>query len=306
MTPFWNVVVTSLVLLNIAACVWLLIWTAKRRPDEVAQGEETGHVWDDDLREYNNPLPRWWLNLFVLTVIFGLAYLALYPGLGNFAGRLGWSSAQQHDQRLAAVDAKRHAIYAAFDRREVADLRVDRSAQALGAKLFESNCAGCHGTDARGAKGFPNLADADWLYGGAPEQVYTSITNGRNGQMPPFFGALEEAQLKALMALVREWPRANRDPAEHLTGLQKFNATCAACHGPDGKGNALIGAPNLTDNVWLHGAAADDLRQTILFGRQSEMPAFRDTLGETERRLLSAYVLSLSDRSVAGLPAVQP
>ncbi|WP_428310001.1 cytochrome-c oxidase, cbb3-type subunit III [Hydrocarboniphaga sp.] len=295
MTPLWSGIVITLVVLNIVGCLALLIWTS-RKTKGVADGEETGHVWDDDLREYNNPLPRWWLNLFVLTIVFGAIYLALYPGLGNFAGRLGWSSAGQHDLGRAELDAKREHVYQAFEGREIADLRHDPKAAELGGKLFQSNCAGCHGVDARGAKGFPNLADGDWLYGGSEEQVLATITKGRNGQMPSFFASMDEAQLQALVAFVHDWHKPGRDPADYQQGAQKFNGTCFACHGADGHGNPLLGAPNLTDDTWLHGGSAADIRATILFGRKSQMPAFENVLNLTERRLLASYVLALPEQ----------
>jgi len=296
MTPIWNIVVVVLVLLNILACVWLLIWTSKRRPNEAAEGAETGHVWDDDLREYNNPLPRWWLNVFVFTVVFGLGYLALYPGLGNFAGKLGWSSHKQLDTKVAEFAARKAALYAPFEGREIDALKSDSTALQAGASIFENNCSGCHGVDARGAKGFPNLSDHDWLYGSAPDQVFQSITNGRRGQMPPFFGAIDAEQLTALIAFVRESHLPGANPANFKDGAAKFASTCAACHGPDAHGNPLLGAPNLMDDTWLHGGSADDVRQTILFGRKSEMPPFASLLNDTERKLVAAYVLSLSDQ----------
>lgn len=294
MSPLWSGIVIALVALNIFACLALLIWTARRTPGE---GAETGHVWDDDLREYNNPLPRWWLNLFILTIVFGCIYLALYPGLGNFAGRLGWSAAGQHDLGRADIDARREKVFQAFEGRPISDLRHDPKALALGGKLFQNNCAGCHGVDARGAKGFPNLGDGDWLYGGAEEQVYASITGGRGGQMPTFFGTMDEPQLQALVAYVRDWHKPDRDPADYTAGAKKFAGTCFACHGADGKGNTALGAPNLTDDTWLHGGSAADIRQTILFGRKSQMPAFENTLSETERRLLASYVLALPEQN---------
>ncbi|EIT70956.1 MULTISPECIES: cytochrome-c oxidase, cbb3-type subunit III [Hydrocarboniphaga] len=294
MSQTWHLIVVALVLFNIAACIALLIWTSRRRADEPAEGAETGHVWDGDLREYNNPLPRWWLNLFVLSVIFSIGYLVLYPGLGNLPGRLGWTSSAQADSALAEVEARRAAIFATFKDRSVESLQADAGAVQQGAKLFESNCAGCHGTDARGAKGFPNLRDRDWLYGGSAEQVLASITNGRNGQMPSFYSSLEEGEVRSLVAFVRGWHRGGIDSVEEAAGRRKFGITCAACHGADGKGNTMLGAPNLSDNTWLHGSSEDDVKQTILFGRNSQMPAFGGTLDETQRRLLAAYVLSLS------------
>jgi len=290
MSPFWNIVVITLVVANIAGCLWLLIWTARRTPGE---GAETGHVWDDDLREYNNPLPRWWLNLFVITIVFAAIYLALYPGLGNLPGRLGWSSASQHDARAAVTLAKRESLYQPFEGREIADLQQDPAARALGGKLFQTNCAGCHGVDARGAKGFPNLGDGDWLYGGSAELVYASITGGRGGQMPSFFGTIDEEQLQSLVAFVRDMHRPDHSAVEYAAGIKKFSTTCVACHGADGHGNPLLGAPNLSDDIWLHGSSSAAIRETILYGRKSQMPAFESLLGETERRLLTGYVLSL-------------
>ncbi|MDB5971353.1 MAG: Cbb3-type cytochrome c oxidase subunit [Hydrocarboniphaga sp.] len=295
MTPFWNVVVITLIVANIAGCLWLLIWTARPTPGEVTEGAETGHVWDDDLREYNNPLPRWWRNLFVITIVFAAVYLALYPGLGNQPGRLGWTSAGEHDQRAAVTLAQRHALYQAFDGRDIAELRADPKAVALGGKLFQTNCAGCHGVDARGAKGFPNLGDRDWLYGGSAEQVYASITQGRGGQMPSFFGTIDEPTLQSLVAYVRDLHQGQHEAMEYAAGAKKFSGTCAACHGAEGHGNTMLGAPNLSDDTWLHGGSAATIRETILYGRKSQMPSFGAVLGETERRLLSSYVLSLSE-----------
>lgn len=296
MTSTWSLVVTVMVIANIIACLWLLIWTSRRRAGEVAEGAETGHVWDGDLREYNNPLPRWWLHLFVLTIIFGLGYLLFYPGLGNFAGRLGWTSHQQHDERLAEVEARRHAIYAQYDDLDIEQLKNHAGARSMGAKLFTTNCAGCHGDDAQGAIGFPNLSDKDWLYGGSAEQVYTTISQGRRGQMPAFLTALTPEEVDALVAYVSQLHTGEepRRPDERL-GQKKFAITCAACHSADGSGNIALGAPRLNDNTWLHGGSPDQIRQTILFGQKSEMPAFGELLTDTERRLLAAYVLSLSD-----------
>lgn len=293
MSPLWSNIVIALVILNILACLWLLIWTSKKRPDEAAEGAETGHVWDDDLREYNNPLPRWWLNMFVLTIIFGLGYLVFYPGLGNFAGRLGWTSKGQMEQRLAEVQQRRNALYAAFDGQPVAALQTNTAAMALGAKLFSRNCAGCHGTDAQGAVGFPNLTDNDWLYGGSEAQVHASINNGRRGQMPSFVGSVDEQQVSDLVAYVQALHQ-RPEAASELPGAKKFSVTCVACHGAEAHGNQALGAPDLTDAVWLHGGDTESIRQTIVLGRSSEMPTFKDQLSETERQLLTAYVLSLS------------
>jgi len=293
MTSFWSYLVSALVLANILACVWLLIWASRKRPEEAAEGAETGHVWDDDLREYNNPLPKWWLNLFVITVIFGLGYLALYPGLGNYRGYLGWSEHKQHDERLAKVMEKRAALLAGFEGHDIVSLEKDPAALKYGSQLFTANCSGCHGTDAHGAKGFPNLTDQDWLYGGAPDTVFTTITNGRNGIMPPLATALDEQKISDVIAYVQSL-HTGASGAQVDAGHAVFMGTCMACHGPEAKGNPLLGAPNLSDDTWLYGGSADTIRETITYGRHGQMPAFGATLNDTERRLVAAYVLSLS------------
>lgn len=294
LTSGWNWAVIGLVVANILGCLALLIWTSRGPAKGSGGSDDTGHVWDGDLREYNNPLPRWWLNLFVITIVFAVAYLALYPGLGNVRGKLGWTSASQHDANAADLAARRAAVTAPFEGRSIGELRHDPRALALGSKLFQNNCAGCHGVDAQGAKHFPNLADNDWLYGNGEEQVFTTITQGRNGQMPAFYSMLDAAEAQSLIAYVRDWKQGHQG-AEYEAGAKKFAGTCAACHGADGAGNTVLGAPRLNDATWLHGGSSEDIRETILFGRKSQMPAFETLLSDTERRVVAGYVLSLSD-----------
>ncbi|MEW6169481.1 MAG: cytochrome-c oxidase, cbb3-type subunit III [Pseudomonadota bacterium] len=295
MSTFWHWVVIVVTLGSLAGALWLLFGNARGKLSQ----EDTGHVWDGDLREYNNPLPRWWLNLFVLTVVFGVGYLLVYPGLGNFGGRLGWSSQKQLDERLGALRAKREALFAEFRDRDLAALAADPAAVSLGRGVFLNNCAGCHGADARGAIGFPNLTDDDWLYGGAPETVLASVTRGRNGVMPPFNGAIDAQSVDALVRTVAHWKDPKLDGAVRAKGMAQYNLTCAACHGPEGKGNPLLGAPNLTDDVWLYGGTRERVRETILFGRRAAMPAHEKLLGADEIRVVTAYVLSLSPQASA-------
>ena len=289
MTPFWHWYIVVIVVASLAGCVWLLFANARGTP-----GESTGHVWDDDLREYNNPLPRWWLNLFVLTIIFAVGYLALYPGLGTMRGELGWTSKKEMQQKLAALTAQRQEKFAALKGMDVAAMSKDPTALSLGHAVFLNNCAGCHGADARGAIGFPNLTDNDWLYGGEPDTIVQTITNGRHGQMPPFGAVLTPDQLNALVAFVPYWSDPKLDPAVREAGMKQFAITCAPCHGPDGKGNHLIGSPNLTDNIWLYGGGRNTVRQTITNGRGGQMPAHQDLLSTDEIRVVAAYVYSLS------------
>ena len=291
MSAFWHWFVIVITVGSLAGSLWLLFGNARRRPGE---SDDTGHVWDDDLREMNNPLPRWWLNLFVLTVAFAAGYLVLYPGLGNYAGRLGWTQQAQAQAGLDAVRATRAALHAQFAGRDFAALAADPAAQSLGRELFLGNCAGCHGADARGALGFPNLADGDWLYGGTPEAILASVTHGRRGVMPPFNGVLKPEAVQALVAFVPRWNDPTLDAGTRAAGQRAFAGTCAACHGADGRGNVALGAPNLTDGTWLHGGTPERVRETILFGRTGGMPAHAELLPPEDIRLVSAYVYGLS------------
>ena len=289
MSSFWSAWVIVITIGVMAACLWLLFANARGTP-----GESTGHVWDDDLREYNNPLPRWWLNLFILTVVFGAGYLLFYPGLGNLGGRLGWTSTGQMQARLDELTAKRRAIFASLSGKDIPALAKDPAAQSLGRAVFLNNCAGCHGTDARGAVGFPNLTDADWLYGGSPEQIVETITHGRHGVMPPIGLGLSPEGKQAILDFVPYWADTNLDPAKREAGEKQFALTCAACHGADGKGNPLLGAPNLTDDIWLFRGGREGVSETIMTGRQSTMPAHETILTPDEIRVVAAYVYALS------------
>ncbi len=294
MSMAMTVFVGTLVLLNILGCLWLIWWTSRRQAGEEAEGTEKAHVWDEDLRELNNPLPRWWLNLFILTIIFSFAYLLLYPGIGRYAGTLGWSQAGQHDQRLAEVAKARQAHFSRFEGRSVEDLSADPEVAQVGGRLFADNCAGCHGTSARGAIGFPNLSDDDWLYGGKPEQILHSIAYGRSGNMPAFGAMLKPAELDALVALVGNWSQPPLSAQQAEAARAKFAVVCAACHGSEAQGNTLMGAPRLSDAIWLHGGKPEDLRHSITFGRSGNMPAHRELLSEMEIKLLAAFVYRIS------------
>jgi cytochrome c oxidase cbb3-type subunit 3 len=287
----WTVYVAVLVVANVAGCVWLLWWTSKRR-GEARDEDTTGHAWDDDLTEYNKPLPRWWLNLFYATIVFGLGYLVVYPGLGGVAGWARWTSAGEHADDVAAADAKVRASLARFDALSVRDLAANRDAVALGGALFATHCAACHGADARGAKGYPNLTDADWLWGGEPERVLETVLEGRRGSMPALGAALGEGGVVEAAVYVQSLAGGPHDAVIAQRGKARFQALCAACHGADGKGNTSLGAPNLTDAVWLYGGSFDDIAATIRDGRSGTMPAHRELLGPDRARLAAGWVLS--------------
>ena len=301
----WAVFVAVATVISLIACLALLVIAARRRVLSGAVDDNTtGHVWDEDLRELNNPLPRWWMWLFVLTVVFAFAYLALYPGLGTFKGQLDWSSSGQYSNEQAKAASAMAPLYARFAAMKETELAQNNQAISIGERLFINHCAACHGSDARGSKGFPNLADNDWLWGGSFETIQQSITNGRNGVMPPMaaaVGSSEDVRNLANYVLSLSGSAHNNLAAE--LGRSKFTV-CAACHGADGKGNAALGAPNLTDKVWLHGWGESAVVAMITEGKNNVMPAQAERLSAEQIRVLAAYVwkLSQTSRAVAAVP----
>jgi cytochrome c oxidase cbb3-type subunit III len=299
MTSGWSVFIVLVTLLNIFGCLWLLRWTSKPRAagEKIGGGADTGHVWDKDLREYNNPLPRWWLWLFYITVAFGLIYLALYPGLGTFSGLKGWTQSGQYEQEKAAAEAKAAAYLAPFASMTIPQLAADPKAMATARNLFQVNCAQCHGSDGGGARGFPNLTDANWQWGDDPDTVVQTITAGRMAVMPPWGPVLGAQGVDQAVAYVQQLSGQPADTTLALAGQTLFETNCAACHGFDGKGNPILGAPNLTDDIWLYGGDAATLHQTLENGRNGQMPAFGERLGPERVRLLAAYAIQLAGTS---------
>jgi cytochrome c oxidase cbb3-type subunit 3 len=306
MSDFWSVWIIVLTVANILGCLWLIRWTMRRRAGEAAQGDVTGHTWDGDLQEYNNPLPRWWLWLFYITLVFAAGYLALYPGLGKFGGLLGWSSGNtltaegsQYQKEMARAAEKYDPIFQQYAAVAVTDLATQpeyQEAREMGKRLYLTYCMQCHGSDAGGARGFPNLTDNDWLWGGAAEQIRTSIAQGRTGVMPPH-AHLAEEQVDKLTTFVMSLSGRNVDAAEAEAGKNLYMTSgCIACHGVDGTGNQILGAPNLTDSTWLYGGSAGAIKQTIVNGRNGIMPGHDDLLGSDKVHLLTAYVMSLSQQ----------
>ncbi len=295
MSSFWSGWVILITLGNIFACYWLVRWTTKKRSGEAAMGEVTGHQWDG-LQEYNNPLPRWWLWLFYGTLVFSLGYLVLFPGLGSFQGVLGWSSqGSQYGAEMEQAAQTYDPVFKKYAAMPIDQVAADEDAKGMGRRMFLSYCAQCHGSDAGGGQGFPNLADNDWLYGGAPEQIEQTILNGRKGAMPAHKDRVDEAGIDALANYVMSLSGREADATKVAQGQQLFTANgCIACHGVDGKGNQMLGAPNLTDNTWLYGSSAETIKETIANGRNGVMPAHADFLGTDKVHLLAAYVYGLS------------
>src|SRR5579859_7893021 len=292
-SDFWSYYVALITVISIVACA-VLLWTmsTQRVPNQKVQ--TLGHVWDENLAEYNNPLPNWWRWMFYLTIVFGLAYLVLYPGLGRFAGTFKWSSGGQYEAEQVAAAENYGPLFAKYAAMDIPAVAADPQAREIGQRLFLNYCSQCHASDARGGRGFPNLTDNDWLYGGEPATIEATITGGRNGIMPPLGGMLGEDGVKNVANYVLSLSGTMHDAELAAKGKQTFVTICAACHGQDGKGNTALGAPKLTDRIWLYGGSLAKVAETIRNGRNNKMPAWGEFLGKEKVHLLAAYVWGLS------------
>ncbi len=293
MSEFWNWWVIVITLVNIFGCWALLLWTRKMK-DSDSEDETTGHVYDG-IQEYNNPLPKWWLNMFNICLVFSVVYLILYPGLGNFAGVLGWTQQNQHSEEVADAKKVYEPLFAKYSAIPVAELSKVKQATEMGKRIFVNTCFGCHGSDARGNPGYPDLTDKDWLYGGSAANIEHSINYGRIGVMPAYGTSLDAQQIDGLVQYVGKLAGNSVDDSKANIGKTIFDQQCFVCHGADGKGNIAMGAPNLTDDVWLYGGSASVIAKTIKGGRKGEMPGHQDLLGKDKSHLVAAYVYSLSN-----------
>jgi cytochrome c oxidase cbb3-type subunit 3 len=291
MSTFWSAWIIVLTLVCTAGICWLLF--ANRKSKNVGPGNTTGHNYDG-IEEYDNPLPAWWFYLFVITIVFSIGYLVVFPGLGSFTGALGWTQENQLEREIAQAKAVHGPLFAKYAALPIEAVSNDPQALKMGQRLFANNCSQCHGADARGSFGFPNLTDADWLYGGAPEQIEQSITHGRNGQMPGWEAALGDSGIQQVAAYTLTLGGREADATAAAEGGKKFAMFCSACHGADGKGNPQMGAPNLADATWLYGGSPLMIQQTVRGGRIGMMPAWGERLGAERVHLLAAYVYSLS------------
>ncbi|MES2352989.1 MAG: cytochrome-c oxidase, cbb3-type subunit III [Pseudomonadota bacterium] len=296
-SSFWSYYIAIGTLAGIAFCTYVLTVTNKGRPAPSTNPQLHGHVWDGDLQEYNNPLPLWWMWMFYVAIIFAVGYIILYPGLGGFAGTLGWSSKGQFNDEQQQAAEKYGPIFDKFAKQDLRAIVADPQAREMGQRLFLNYCAQCHGSDAQGAKGFPNLADKDWLYGGDPETIRKTITDGRNGIMPAWGKKLSADDIKDVTYYVLSLSGFPSTPVQISSGKKVFMNNCAACHGAEAKGNHAVGAPNLTDKTWLHGGSIATVTETITKGRSSQMPVHKDLLGEAKINLLAAYVYGLSNET---------
>ena len=302
---FWGYYIAGIVVLGIIWCLWLIFSQRKWLGARTVTVQDTGHVWDGDLRELNNPVPRWWTVMYVVMCLFGLGYLVLYPGLGTFTGSLGYTSAQEVRQDQTQQDALVKPLYDKFAKLDIPAIAVELEARVIGQRLFLNNCAQCHGSDAKGSTSFPNLVEGDSLYGRTPEALQASITNGRNGVMPALQAVVDARTAGDIAHYVRSLSGLAYDQIRVIRGKREYLNNCVACHGVEGKGNKTLGAPNLTDDVWLYGSSEATIVQSILNGRNNRMPAQEHVLTADQIRLLTAWVWGLSGgRDVKGVAPV--
>jgi len=292
-SQFWSYLILVVTVLSL---LFVVVLAFRNRHASAAPNETTGHVWDEDLTEYDNPLPIWWLYLLYLTVIFAVIYLILYPGVLPNGGLLNWTQVGQYDAEIAAAEAAHATTMAAYNASTPTELSKNRQAMKTAARLFAQNCAVCHGADARGAPGIPNLRDDDWIYGNSEETILDTILNGRQAVMPGWgevLGGWEASEDVANYVLHLSGAVVNAQSVKR--GEVKYATICVACHGVDGKGNQLVGGVNLTDRIWLHGSRFEEITDIIHNGVSNNMPAHRDILGETKAKLLAGYVISFSN-----------
>ncbi len=297
MSNAWSWFVIVLVVLNIAGCVVLLWWTGKRGPHD-PKPEDTSHYWDGDITEYNKPMPRWWINMFYLTIVFAIGYLVLYPGFGNFAGTKGWTSANQVQADSAVVLRAREADNRIFADKTVEQLSANTVALEVGRSIFINNCTTCHGSAAKGAVGFPDLTDTSWQWGSTADEILSSIQNGRTAAMPAWEDVVGGASgVSELVSYVKSF--SSGKPAGTDAAKSNFETLCVACHGETGKGNPMLGAPDLTDSYWLYGNSDKAIAQSIAKGRNGAMPSHLELLGDTRSKLVAAFVYSMQSQSTA-------
>ncbi len=297
MPAFWHWFVAAGTILFVVWCVWLIRWAGRQGPQNVADDQVVGHVWDGDLEEWNNPAPRWWLYLYFITIVWAIGYMIAYPGLGSFDGMLGWSQQGQYEEEMRAAESKYTPIYERYAAMGFGELQNEPDAMRLGASLYASYCTTCHGSGARGAPGYPNLTDDDWLWGDSEEAITTTIRNGRMGVMPVLAPALGgDAGIDNMVAYVKSLSGLAAADANAMSAKPIFLALCSACHTAEGTGNPALGAPNLTDDTWLHGSSDEAIRTTITRGRNSVMPAHGELLGDNRGKILAAYIASLSQQ----------
>ena len=291
MASFWSMWIIILTSITIVGLIWILF--ANRKAEQQPDEKTTGHEYDG-IEEYDNPLPAWWFYMFVLTIVWGVGYLVIYPGMGNFPGLLGWTQLGQHSNEVAVADEKYRAMRDRYLALPVEEIASDPAVRKMGMRMFGNNCAQCHGGDAKGSYGFPNLADGDWIFGGTAADIKASITNGRQAAMPAWGSIIGDQGVSDVTAYVLSINGREADEAKAAAGEKVYQTYCVACHGADGTGNPALGAPNLKNGIWLYGGNAEQISHSVRAGRNGLMPAHKDMLSEDKIHILAAYVYGLS------------
>lgn len=291
---FWSWYIGIPTLVSIIAMIVFAARFSSRKKKSGEKVESVGHIWDEDLHELNNPLPRWWLYLFLITLVWGIIYLILYPGLGSFSGYWNWTQENQYENEVRLAEEKYGPVYERFLNEDLAALVNDEEALTIGGRLFSTYCTTCHGSDAGGARGYPDLTDGDWLYGGDPETIKATILEGRQGAMPPWAEILGAEGVFNVAEYIRTLAGHDANAIVAQKGREIYNVNCVVCHGENGKGNKLLGAPDMTDDIWLYGGSQKRIIESISRGRNGHMPPHKEFLGEAKAHLLAAYVYSLS------------
>ena len=300
-SPFWHYYIVAIVVASFIYVTWLLLSQDKVKLKKGEEVKTTGHSWDG-IEEYNNPMPRWWFWMFIMTILFGIGYLVAYPGMGDYKGTFNWTSHNQYEREVAAADKTVNALYGKYSKMKVEDVAKDKNAMTIGKNLFDTYCIQCHGSDAQGSRGFPNLTDSDWIYGGTPEKIHETITNGRIGIMMPWGPNLGTEGVRDVANYVMSLSKDRAyDEDRAARGKEIFQANCVACHGANGQGTMGI-APRLNDNIWLWGGSEKAIIETITSGRHNQMPAWKDFLTEDKIHLLTAYVWGKSHPKNQALP----
>ena len=291
MASFWSMWIIILTSITIVGITWILF--ANRKGEQQPDEKTTGHEYDG-IEEYDNPLPAWWFYMFVLTIVWGIGYLVIYPGMGNYPGLLGWTQLGQHSDQVTVADEKYRAMRDRYLALPVEQIASDPAVRKMGMRMFGNNCAQCHGADAKGSFGFPNLSDGDWIYGGDPDTIKATLVNGRQAAMPAWGSVLDDKGIDEVTQYVISLNGRDADAQKIAAGEKHFQTYCVACHGADAGGNPALGAPNLANGIWLYGGTQEQIAHTLRAGRNGQMPAFKDTLSEDKIHILAAYVYGLS------------
>ena len=291
MTSFWSMWIIVLTTVTIVGITWILF--ANRKREDQPADKTTGHEYDG-IQELDNPLPAWWFYIVSIFLKWGVGYLVIYTGMGNFPGILGWTQVEQHDRQVTAADEKFRTMRDRYMALPVEEIAGDPAVRKMGMRMFGNNCAQCHGADAKGSYGFPNLADGDWIFGGTPDAIKASISAGREAAMPPWGSIIGDKGVTDVTAYVMNINGREADTAQAAAGEKVFQTYCVACHGADATGNPALGAPNLKNGIWLYGGTPEQISHSIRAGRNGVMPAHKDTLSEDKIHIITAYVYGLS------------